>query len=391
MNEMYTVVAGYKKEADMRKVVIPDGVIGLERDCFRNCVPMEEVYIPDSVNFMDGNAFFGCTALRSVRLSPELTEIPFWGFRYCSSLKEIEMTGKVHRIGFCAFFGSGLERVVLPEGLETIQVSAFSLCHSLAHIELPSTLKEIEDSAFESSRSLSSIKLPDGLRSLGERTFWHSGLTGIDIPRRLSVLKKRTFRECEQLMSVYVPDNISSFEGEVFMGCKSLESVRLPVKLDLDDTAFDGCTSLKTLTVGKITADVSRAAPDVNVGKLVRFVLYTVRNRRFDIGSGIDSGIKPIYLTDLAFQLAEQGIAGAGAYAEQDINKALGYMAELDRPAAFDRLADMGAEISAEQTEHYIQLSIEKERREMYLSLIAYKRERFGFEDSEDTVNRFEL
>lgn len=50
-----------------------------------------------------------------------------------------------------------LERVILPEGITTIDVSAFSNCTKLYYIELPKTLKKINNYAFEKCNNLSSL------------------------------------------------------------------------------------------------------------------------------------------------------------------------------------------------------------------------------------------
>lgn len=391
MNEMYTVVAGYDRDAFMRSVVIPDGVVGIERDCFKKCIELEEVYIPDSVNFMDGNTFEGCSSLTKVRLSPALTEIPFWGFRECKSLKEIELPKKLKRIGFCAFWQSGLESVVIPEGVETIQLSAFSLCYKLASVSLPSTLREIEDSAFESSKSLTSLKLPKGLRSLGERTFWHSALAGVEIPPKLTELKNRTFRDCVNLRTIYVPNNIGTIGSEVFMGCKSLESARIPLRTYIDATVFEGCEALGTLTVGEIAVDIPMPKKIVNIGRLAFFIARCIRVGKFEADPETAGLILEGNLTDTAFQLAQYGITGAWEYVAADLNRALVHMILLDRPQAFDALVERGAWLSRELTERYIEEAVKLEQKELYLSLIRYKRDVLGYDTGDTADGRFSL
>ena len=47
-------------------VVIPDGVIGIHREVFRNCSNLTIVTIPSSVTHIEKYAFYGCSGLADV-------------------------------------------------------------------------------------------------------------------------------------------------------------------------------------------------------------------------------------------------------------------------------------------------------------------------------------
>ena len=64
-----------------------------------------------------------------------------------------------------------VESVVIPEGVTSIESSAFRLSHALKSVTLPSTLKKIDKSAFVLCKSLTSITLPAGLKHIGEIAF----------------------------------------------------------------------------------------------------------------------------------------------------------------------------------------------------------------------------
>ena len=67
-------------------------------------------------------------------------------------------------IGYYAFSGcTGLETVVLRDGLKEIQQGAFENCTGLEKIVIPSSVKHIGYQAFLGCSSLSDVELPPGV------------------------------------------------------------------------------------------------------------------------------------------------------------------------------------------------------------------------------------
>ena len=61
--------------------------------------------------------------------------------------------------------------VIIPEGVEKIDVSAFESCGYLANIKLPSSVTAIEESAFENCCSLLEIVIPSSVTAMGRNVF----------------------------------------------------------------------------------------------------------------------------------------------------------------------------------------------------------------------------
>lgn len=100
-------------------------VTSISNYAFKNDKTLSYVIMPDTIKWIGSYAFYSCYNLKSVRLSSKITSI----LRDC-------------------FFGSGIETLIIPEGVTSIEIEAFSISSSLKTIYLPSTLETIGDGAF---------------------------------------------------------------------------------------------------------------------------------------------------------------------------------------------------------------------------------------------------
>jgi hypothetical protein len=66
-----------------------------------------------------------------------------------------------------------LKDIVVPEGVETLDVDAFGGCRGLQSVTLPSTLKRINRGVFWKCYALKEISIPAGCTTIGEYAFYH--------------------------------------------------------------------------------------------------------------------------------------------------------------------------------------------------------------------------
>ena len=125
-----------------------------------------EIYIPSKINDRPvtaiGEEAFEGYDMTYVSMPDSVVIIEKEAFRNCACLKEIDFSKKLTEIGENAFMGcEALTKVDLPEKLETIRKSAFSFCPSLSSVKLPESLLMMEKDAFEEGENLGEIKIPD--------------------------------------------------------------------------------------------------------------------------------------------------------------------------------------------------------------------------------------
>ncbi len=123
----------------LKTVTLQDGLTSIGSKAFYNCPELTAISIPDSVTEIGNSVFFGCNKLADVKLSAGLTEIP-------SSNRE----------GF--FQGCAMKEIVIPEGIATIGMLAFSQCESLEKVTVPRSVTSVRTAAFYGCSSLTTIR-----------------------------------------------------------------------------------------------------------------------------------------------------------------------------------------------------------------------------------------
>ena len=96
--------------------------------------------------------------------------------------------------------------VTIPDGVTSIEDSAFEECRNLKNVTIPNSVTSIGNFAFRECRSLRSVTIPNGVTSIGESAF----------------------ESCVKLMSVTIPDSVTSIEDFVFNECKKLNDFTCP-------------------------------------------------------------------------------------------------------------------------------------------------------------------
>ncbi len=181
----------YKYVPSSLKTVVVTGGKNIGNDAFRNCSSIESIILPDSLTDIGDNAFYGCSKLAIVTINENNSV-------YASQdgiLYNKEKTQFVYIPN--ALSGA----ITIPDGITSIDSSAFAERRSITSVTLPDSVTSIGDSAFSDCRSLTSIIIPDGVITIGERAFYY----------------------CNLLTSVIIPDSIRSIGDNAFSGYNKLQ------------------------------------------------------------------------------------------------------------------------------------------------------------------------
>lgn len=179
------------KNANCKKVVVPDTVTEIGVEAFRGC-PMEEIDLPNSIRAIKSSAFFDCRNLKELMLPDSVTEITGqWVFAHCESLERIQLPNRICCIPDMAFQGdSKLQHIIIPETVETIGFQAFV------------------------GAGLTEIQLPSGLKELGYNSLAGTQITEIEFPNSLKSLPGGVCSGCESLLKVIIPPSIEEINDD---------------------------------------------------------------------------------------------------------------------------------------------------------------------------------
>ncbi len=113
-------------------VVIPNTVIEIATDAFRDNDRIRTVTIPNSVKKIHEYAFWDCDNLQSVNIGSGLTKIDDFVFANCMGLVSVNIPANIKSVGIYAFEDDvNLEAVTFTEHTRDIHESAFDGCYKL--------------------------------------------------------------------------------------------------------------------------------------------------------------------------------------------------------------------------------------------------------------------
>lgn len=170
----------------IQHVTIPDTVIDIGEMAFYDCRLLESVTVSKNLDYIGSLAFAWCWRLKEIELPDTLTSIasnPFWR---CSSLSKIDISPdhpyfavidgalyrKKTRSLICYSDGTGLRSLTIPEGIESIEMSAFVDCVLLENVVLPNSLTSIGSAAFSGCNRIKNINIPSNVNNIGKDIFY---------------------------------------------------------------------------------------------------------------------------------------------------------------------------------------------------------------------------
>ena len=96
----------------LHSVTIPESVVAVGDDAFKDCSALQTVHLSDNVALLGKYAFYGCGNLTDIVLPQALTAIKPYTFAQCTALNTITIHSNIKTIGAYAFAGAGLETAI---------------------------------------------------------------------------------------------------------------------------------------------------------------------------------------------------------------------------------------------------------------------------------------
>lgn len=258
----------------LRNIIIPASVIRIGRLAFVEAgitsVKLEE---GSALTTIGDYAFKSCGNLNSFDFGNcSLKSIGAYAFAYNTSLSSLEVPDTVTTLGHHAFYNSSMlvvnipasltgvistetysytkiKKAIIPEGVTSLGVGAFSNCSNMTEVLIPASVQSIGKKAFYWDRSLSKVTFADNseLTYIGFEAFGCDNcLSSIVVPEGVTTISAFAFESCSKLEKVTLPSTLSTYEtGSYSSGDFTYKS---------GSYLFAYCTSLKEVIIKNTTA-----------------------------------------------------------------------------------------------------------------------------------------
>lgn len=122
-------------------------------------------------------------------------------------------------------------------------------------IVLEEGVTSIGDYAFSNLSYLENVTIPESVKRIGYRSFRHSSIRSVYIPA--GVIEESAFERCTSLTSLTVGQNVTQIGEATFKHCADLVSVTIEEgATTIGDQAFAGCLELETATTPKSVTEL---------------------------------------------------------------------------------------------------------------------------------------
>ena len=252
------------------KLIVPSflegkAVVGVNANVFKDCAGLTGLILPDTVEYIDVNAFYGCEELTRVRWSAGLKKIDEGAFRY-TGLETLVLPEGVTILGANAFSYTNLKSVSLPSTVakmtatnEKSDANPFAFCENLEEIYVAEGNKVYKSEGNCVMRredntlvvGCKASKIPSYTEHIGRSAFQGAALESVALPEGVTSIEDSAFAHNDRLKEITLPQSLTSIGKTVFFWCAALESIALPDGVtSVGDKAFSTCISLKELALG---------------------------------------------------------------------------------------------------------------------------------------------
>lgn len=216
--------------------------------------------IPTSATAI-ANSAFEETAITSINIPDNIESIGVSAFESCFSLASVTFGNGITTIPEKAFYNCGLESITIPSTIKTIGKEAFSYCY-LQTITFSEGLETIGENAFKNCNKLKTVTIPNSVTTIGKGVFNDcTSLQSCTFGTGVSSVSQNMFAGCSSLTSVTIPENITKIESGAFQGCEDLEKVVLHDRITtIESEAFMACPRLTEIVMGSGVATIGNDA-----------------------------------------------------------------------------------------------------------------------------------
>jgi hypothetical protein len=308
----------FKGCSSLERVELHEGVKKIGYFAFKDCPLLKSIVIPASVTSIGWGVFENCPALESIIV--EEGNLEFDSREGCNAViqkkgdvlvagcKNTVIPTSVTEIERCAFSGSGLAEILIPNSVVKIGGDAFANCTGLKSITIPDSVTAIvssevfgprillqpfngcvnltciavdkENPMFDSRENCNAIVrtcsnssaygpdtllagcattvIPPSVKHIGAAAFARMAISEIVIPDTVESIGSAAFFDCSNLTCISLGKGLKTIAGRdkvgkipaAFCNCVNLEGIVFPDSLNsIGEMAFQGCRKLQSIII----------------------------------------------------------------------------------------------------------------------------------------------
>ena len=148
-----------------------------------------------------------------------------------------------------------LTSIILPDSIKRINSEAFHNCVGLTEISIPESVIEIGYGCFNGCTNLQSIEIPDNVQIIQTSASYYNTTW------RTLKTHNGAFDGCTSLLKVVLGKGITSISDVTFYNCVSLKTVEIHGNLKgIGNHAFENCSQLEGFTIPSTVSYIGRYA-----------------------------------------------------------------------------------------------------------------------------------
>ncbi len=207
------------------------------------------------------------SGIEKVVIEEGVTSIGNYAFEYCYNLKKVTIADSVTSIGDRAFAycHNNLRDIAISDSVTNIGHQVFLGCSMLTNITVDANNKYYSSDSYgvlfnkdktrlvacPAGSQVSTYVIPDGVTAIETGAFYgYSKLVNVTLPDSITSIGIKAFQACVNIKNITIPDNIVSIEDWTFSNCYSLTSVTIPDSVtSIGERAFWACSELTDVTI----------------------------------------------------------------------------------------------------------------------------------------------
>ena len=159
------IAGGTFQNSRIQSLILPDSLVSISLDAFRNCDSLTELHLPRGLVELDEGALQSLTALERITVAEENP-----AFRSIDGV----LYSKDGKTLVCYPAARSGDAYTVEAGVTHLAPRAFAEVAHLRTVTLPDGLLEIGWGAFQSSNSLTSVTVPASVTAVGDSVFSNS-------------------------------------------------------------------------------------------------------------------------------------------------------------------------------------------------------------------------